>query len=97
MPDCAARQLDVLTPTSAAPAARLERHRARRSRDATVPELFAARPPARPTRSRSCSTTSALTYAELDARANQLAHHLRALGVGPETRGRAVRRAVAAS
>jgi len=29
--------------------------------------------------------TSKLTYAQVNARANQLAHHLQTLSVGPET------------
>ncbi len=55
-------------------------------REALVHELFeeqAARAPGRPAL-RFLDET--VTYGELEARANRLAHHLQALGVGPEVR-----------
>src|SRR5919204_4086966 len=57
-------------------------------RDASVPQLVAAQAVATPDAvalvAPSPAARSVLTYRELDARANQVAHHLRALGVGPD-------------
>ena len=49
-----------------------------------MPELFAAQVARTPDTIAVVHEDESLTYRELDRRANQLAHHLRALGVGPE-------------
>ena len=51
---------------------------------ATLPELFAAQAAQSPDATAVVFEDATLTYAQLDARANQVAHHLQSLGVGPE-------------
>ena len=50
----------------------------------SVPALFAAQVAKSPDAIAAVFADQQLSYAALEARANQLAHHLRALGVGPE-------------
>jgi amino acid adenylation domain-containing protein len=52
--------------------------------DASAPRMFAAQVAASPAAAAVVCAEQQLTYAGLDARANQLAHRLRELGVGPD-------------
>src|SRR5438552_3460535 len=52
--------------------------------EACVPHLVGARAAETPGAAAVVAADRVLTYKELDSRANQLAHELRALGVGPE-------------
>src|SRR6185312_6475008 len=51
----------------------------------TLPELFAAQAARTPEAVALVCADRTLSYAALEAHANRLAHHLRGLGVGPET------------
>jgi amino acid adenylation domain-containing protein len=53
-------------------------------KDRTIQELFAAQVELTPNQVALVSEAERLTFAELNRRANQLAHYLRQMGVGPE-------------
>ena len=84
-PDAALSRLEIL---SAAERGRILEDwnaTARALPGATLPELFAAQVARTPAAVAVVFEDASLSYAELDARSSRLAHHLRALGVGPET------------
>ena len=84
-PDRAIGSLDILSPEERHTILREWNDTAHPIPSATLPELFAAQVAKTPDAVAVVFEDESLSYGELDARANQLAHHLRALGVGPET------------
>ena len=77
-------RLDILAPDERRTILRDWNDTARAVPSATLPELFAAQVAQTPDATAVVFEDERLTYRELDARSSQLAHHLRALGVGPE-------------
>ena len=83
-PDCAIGRLDILDAAERQTLLCDWNDTARALPVATLPELFAAQAARSPDAVAVVFGEQRLSYAALDARANQLAHHLRGLGVGPE-------------
>ncbi len=83
-PERAIGRLDILSPEERHTILRTWNDTAHPIAATTLPELFAAQAARTPDAIAVVFEDKSLSYGELDARANQLAHHLRGLGVGPE-------------
>ncbi|HEX8007171.1 MAG TPA: AMP-binding protein, partial [Trebonia sp.] len=79
-------RLPLLTPAEEAEFERWNATHADYSADQLVPELIAAQAAATPDATALEFAGATLTYRELEERSSRLAHHLRALGVGPDIR-----------
>jgi non-ribosomal peptide synthetase component F len=83
-PDVPIGRIDILSPAERDTILRGWNDTAHAIPPATVPELFAAQVARTPEAVAVVFEDQALNYGELDRRANQLAHRLRRLGVGPD-------------
>src|SRR5262245_62033489 len=83
-PDRSIGKLDVLSAGERHTILREWNATARAVPAASLPELFAAQVAKTPHATAAVFEGSTLSYGELDAWANRVAHHLRSLGVGPE-------------
>src|SRR6185312_1338273 len=83
-PDLAVGRLDALSAEERRTLLRDWNATARPFPATTLPELFAAQAARTPDAVAVVFGDETLRYGDLDRRANRLAHHLRALGVGPE-------------
>ena len=83
-PDRALGSLDILSAAERRTILVEWNDTARAIAPATLPQLFAAQVARSPAAVAVVYEDRALSYRELDARSSRLAHHLRALGVGPE-------------
>src|SRR6195256_4627052 len=83
-PERAIGSLDILAPAERETLLRGWNDTAHPIPPATLPELFAAQALRTPAATAVVFADATLSYRELDERANRLAHHLRAQGVGPE-------------
>ena len=77
-------RLSMLGPDELAQLQRWNNTRTEYPREQTLHQLFEAQVARTPHSTALVFEDSSLTYAELNARANRLAHHLRSLGVGPD-------------
>ena len=83
-PDTPINRIDILSPAERRTIVCAWNNTAYPLPQTPVTELFSAQVDKTPDSVAVVFDQDSLTYAQLDARANQLAHHLRALGVGPE-------------